>query len=95
MKIVGTIERMKISEEKKFLEIVLQTAEENSNYFLMNYFYGNNFYKIENLKIGDMIITEAYLKGRKWINPESGEISYFMSFNVNKLAVIDMGGNNE
>jgi hypothetical protein len=94
MKVVGTIERIKISEERKIVEIVLQTAEEHPNYYTMSYFLRDGKSALT-LKLGDMVVTEASLKGRKWADPDTAEIKYFMSLNISKIAIIDMGGNNE
>lgn len=84
MKIVGTIERLRINEEKKIVEIILQTAEENPNYLTITYFIreGREFSPV---KIGDIVVVEASLKGRRWTDPESGEVRYFMSLNASKI----------
>jgi len=94
MKIVGTIERIRINEEKKIVEIVLQTAEENPNYYVATYFLRDGK-SSKALKVGDSIMIEASLRGRKWIDPDSGEIKYFMSLNVSRIAIINMGGDDE
>jgi hypothetical protein len=93
MKIVGTIERLRINEERKIVEMILQTAEETPNYLIITYFIreGRSFPPSKN---GDMVVIEASLKGRRWTDPDSGEVRYFMSLNASKIINLE-GDQNE
>ncbi len=93
MKIVGTIERMKTNEEKKIVELILVTTEEQPNYLSITYFIreGRTFPKVTS---GDMIVAEVRLSGRRWIDPETGETKYFMSLIAKKIIFIEEDNEN-
>jgi hypothetical protein len=102
MNFTGTIERIKRNEDKKFVEIVVQTAETKPNYFTVIYFFRDESHlqpgqgsKVPDFKPNDIVFVEAYLAGRKYINQDSGEVSYFLSLNAKEILIIKKGGSNE
>jgi hypothetical protein len=94
MNFTGRIERLKFSEAKKMTEIVIETAETRPQFLILVYFVrdGKEF---PELKVKDLIFATAELRGRRWADPETGELFYFMSLSCSKIIVIKKGGNNE
>lgn len=94
MNFTGKIERLKFSEAKKMTEIVIETAEARPQFLILTYFerVGKDF---PDLKVKDLIYASAELRGRRWADPETGEISYFMSLSCIEVILIKKGGNNE
>jgi hypothetical protein len=47
------------------------------------------------LKVKDLIFATAELRGRRWTDPETGEVSYFMSLSCSEVIVIKKGVKDE
>jgi len=95
MNFTGKIERLKFSEAKKMTEIVIETSEARPQFLILTYFAreGKLF---PDLKRGDLIYASAELRGRRWSDPETGEVSYFMSLSCMEVILVKRGGmNNE
>jgi len=94
MNFTGKIERLKFSEAKKMTEIVIETAESRPQYLILVYFMreGKEF---PELRVKDLIFATAELRGRRWADPDTGEISYFMSLSCTEVIVIKKGVRDE
>lgn len=95
MNFTGTVIRIKYSEAKKMTEIVIETAESRPQFLIFTYFAkeGKIMPPIHN---GDLVYLSAELRGRRWSDPETGEISYFMSLMCVEIVIIKAkGGNHE
>jgi hypothetical protein len=102
MNFTGTIERVKRNENKKFVEVVVETAEVKPNFFTVIYFFRDESHlqpgqqiKLPELKPGCIVFVEAYLSGRKYVNPDTGEVSYFLSLMAKEIIIVKKGGSNE
>jgi len=94
MNFTGKIERLKFSEAKKMTEIVIETAEARPQFLILVYFMreGKEF---PELKVKDLIYVKAELRGRRWSDSETGEVSYFMSLSCSEVIVIKKGVTDE
>ena len=94
MNFTGIIERLKFSEAKKMTEIVIETAEARPQFLTLVYFVrdGKEF---PELRVKDLIYATAELRGRRWADPETGEVSYFMSLSCTEVIVIKKGVKDE
>lgn len=87
MQITGKIERIMRSEKKPTVTVIIETAEATPNYYSCTYFIreGREF---PEMKSGDLVYASLSIKGRKWADPESGEVSYFTSLNITEIITI-------
>lgn len=94
MNFTGTARRVKHSEEKKLTEIVIETAESRPQFLTLTYF-AREGKTLPEVKANDLIFASAELRGRQWIDPASGEISYFMSLMATEILLVKKGGQDE
>ena len=93
MNFTGEVRQIKHSAEKRMFEIVIETAETRPQFFTLTYFEREGKI-IPKTKPGDIIYAAAELRGRQWIDPETGTINYFMSLMATEIVIIK-GGQNE
>jgi hypothetical protein len=94
MNFTGTALRVKYSEAKKMTEIVIETAESRPQFLIFTYF-AREGKTIPEVRVNDLIFAAAELRGRQWIDPETGEVSYFMSLMAVEIIIVKKGVNNE
>ena len=96
MQITGRIERVKINTDKKMMELVIETElqrpdwaarQQRPDYFTVTIFEREK-QNLPTLKVNQVVYCDATLKGRKWTDPESGEVAYFMSLTAQSIIVI-------
>jgi len=87
MEFTGTIERIIRPENKPIVTVVIATAEQKPNYYQCCFFVrdGKDF---PICKAGDLVYCNVNVTGRKWTDPESGEVSYFTSLNITELVSV-------
>lgn len=94
MQITGRIERVKINTDKKMMEVIIETAQQRPDYFTVTIFEREK-QNLPNLKVNQIVYCDATLKGRKWTDPETGEVAYFMSLSAQKIIIIGGNGGND
>jgi hypothetical protein len=94
MNFTGTARSVKYSEAKKMTQIVIETAESRPQFLILTYFAREGKTAPE-VQINDLIFAAAELRGRQWIDPETGEVSYFMSLMAVEIIIVKKGANNE
>jgi len=94
MQITGKIERVKINTDKKMMEVVIETAQQRPDYFTVTIFEREK-QNLPTLKVNQVVYCDATLKGRKWVDPETGEVAYFMSLSAQKIIIIGGNGGND
>lgn len=99
MNFTGKVRLIRKTDRKKnseitITEIVIETAETRPQFYILTYFQREekNF---PDIAVNDIIYVTAELKGRQWIDPNSGEVSYFMSLLCSEIVIIKKGGNDE
>jgi hypothetical protein len=94
MNFTGTVRANRHSAAKKMSEIVIETAESRPQFLTLTYFVREGKTMPE-VQVNDIIFAAAELRGRQWIDPDTGEVNYFMSLMCVEIIIVKKGGANE